>query len=155
MKTLLQYLADLAKDPVAQEAFKKDPETAIANSDLSDADKQILHTRNNAVIQATVGRQAVEAMIYATPAPMIYAAPMIYGHPQMIYAPMIYGMPQMIYAAPMIYGHPPMIYGHNPAMIYGQPPMIYQPQMIYAPGSAGAAPPMIYAPNTTKPDDTK
>ena len=29
MKTLLQYLADLARDPVAQQAFEKDPDTKV------------------------------------------------------------------------------------------------------------------------------
>ena len=135
MKTLLQYLADLAKDPVAQEAFKKDPEAAIASSGLSEQDQQVLRSRNNAMIQAAVGKQAVDAMIYATPAPMVYATP-----------PMIYAM------VPMIYGQAPMIYA-QPPMIYAQPPMIYaQPSMIYAPGTAQPA--MIYSP-ATKPDDEK
>ena len=131
MKTLLQYLADLAKDPVAQEAFKKDPESAIASSGLSEQDQQVLRSRNNALIQAAVGKQAVDAMIYATPAPMVYATP-----------PMVYAAPPMIYAlVPMIYGHAPMA------------PMIYaQPSMIYAPGTAQPA--MIYSP-ATKPDDEK
>ena len=40
MQTLLQYLAALANDPPAQEAFKKDPDAAINAAQLSDQDKR-------------------------------------------------------------------------------------------------------------------
>lgn len=130
MKTLLQYLADLARDPVAQQAFEKDPEGAIASAELSEQDKQILRTRNSALIQATVGKQAADALIYAAPAQLIYAAPLIYAH--LIYAPLIYGQPPAA----------------QPPLIYAQPHLIYAAPLIYAQA------PLIYAP-AKKPDDEK
>src|SRR5688572_6173572 len=114
MQSLLQYLANLANDPAAQQKFSQNPDAAIEAADLSDQDKSILRTRNAGLIHATVGQQALAAMIYASEQPaMIYASQppaMIYGSQQ----------PAMIYGSQQ----PAMIYGsQHPAMIYAsQPP---------------------------------
>src|SRR5688572_31288228 len=120
MKTLLDYLSDLAKDPVAQQVFKKDPEAAIADSGLSDDDKAILRTRNNAAIQAAVGQQAVQAMIYATPPPFIYASQ----------PPFIYAQHHAQQSAPFIYAQQPSSYAQSAPFIYAQQsaPFIYAQQ---------------------------
>src|SRR5688500_9893943 len=117
MKTLLEYLSDLAKDPVAQQVFKKDPEAAIADSGLGDDDKAILRTRNNAAIQAAVGQQALQTMIYPTPPPFIYASqpPFIYAQP-----PFIYAQHHAQQSAPFIYAQQPSSYAQSAPFIYAQ-----------------------------------
>src|SRR3569833_36602 len=97
MPTLLQYLAALANDPSAQQAFGDDPEGALAKSGLSDQDQAVLRTRNSGLIQAIAGQQAAAALIYkADPTQLIYAtAPQPQPQPQLIYG---VGPPQLNYA---------------------------------------------------------
>ncbi|MCW5804604.1 MAG: hypothetical protein KIT31_19695 [Deltaproteobacteria bacterium] len=152
MQTLLQYLAGLANDPAAQQAFTQNPDAAINAADLSDQDKAVLRTRNAGLIHATAGQQALAAVVYApgqqapayiyasqAPGPQppayIYASqPPVYiyaAHAQAAAPP----PPHYIYAAaqppaPYIYAQPPVshapyIYAQQPAYIYATPPQPY------------------------------
>ena len=153
MTTLLQYLAALATDPAAQQAFAHDPESALASSGLSEQDRAILRTRNNGLIQATVGAQAVASMIYSTaPAPAV-----IYASGPAPAAPVVHVIVIPVHACAAAAPHTQVIYSAaQPAVIYApalQPAVIYapapQPAVIYAPA---AQPAVIYAP-APKPDD--
>ncbi|HEY6035714.1 MAG TPA: hypothetical protein VIV58_15675, partial [Kofleriaceae bacterium] len=143
MPTLLQYLAALANDPSAQQAFGDDPEGALAKSGLSDQDQAVLRTRNAGLIQAIAGQQAAAALIYKAtdPTQLIYAmAPQ--PQPQLIYG---VGPTQLIYAtAPQ--PQPQLIYGVGATqLIYAAQPQPH-PQLIYgvgAPQSVGASAPAL------------
>lgn len=147
MTTLLQYLAALATDPAAQQAFAHDPETALACSGLSEPDQAILRTRNNGLIQATVGAQAVASMIYSTaPAPaMIYAPGSVPASPA---APVIHVIVIPVHACSAPAPYSQVIYSAAPAMIYAP---LGQPAVIYAPPGQPA---VIYAQPSPKPDDS-
>jgi hypothetical protein len=163
MQTLFQYLAALANDPAAQDAFGQNPASSIDAADLSDADKAVLRTGNAGLIQATVGQQAAAAVIYASPPSaqppaVIYAsgsqhaAPVIYAQGPQPAAPVIYA-PGSPPAAPVIYaqvvyvtaGAAPVIYaaGQQAPVIYASPSQ--QAPVIYASQPAYSNPAVIYA----------
>ena len=129
MTTLLQYLAALATDPAAQQAFAHDPEAALASSGLTEQDRAILRTRNNGLIQATVGAQAVASMIYSTaPAP---GPAVIYASGPAPVAPVIHVIVIPVHACAAAAPHSQVIYSAaQPAVIYAPAP---QPAVIYAP----------------------
>src|SRR3569833_157342 len=162
MPTLLQYLAALANDPSAQQAFGDDPEGALAKSGLSDQDQAVLRTRNSGLIQAIAGQQAAAALSYKAtdPTQLIYAtAPQPQPQPQLIYGvgptqltyatqpqpqpQLIYGVgaTQLIYAtAPQPQPHPQLIYGVGAPQGYGAS----APALIYGTGAPHPAA-LIYA----------
>ena len=106
MQTLLSYLAHLAADPAAQQAFAAQPETAIAAADLSEADKATLRSRDPGRLHAAIGQEAAAAVVYASsPAAVVYAAgapqgAVVYAagapHAAIVYAA---GQAQVVYAA--------------------------------------------------------
>ncbi|MBP8805368.1 MAG: hypothetical protein KBI14_02060, partial [Kofleriaceae bacterium] len=112
MSTLLQYLASLAADPAAQQAFAADPGAAIAKADLSEEDRAILASGDGNRIHAQIGRQALATLPGAV-APPTQPAAIYASQPAAIYA----SQPAAIYAS-----QPAAIYASQPAAIYASHP---------------------------------
>jgi hypothetical protein len=97
MTDITTYLASLAVDPDRLGAFIRDPEAALAESDLAEGDRLALLTRTPATITGRLRAAAPEEprppLVVAAPdedepkAPLVVAAPDDEPHAPLVVAP--------------------------------------------------------------------